>query len=222
MAESVTSIWNMALSAAGARGTVSDENTKGREADLCRVWYPQIRDLVLKSASWPCARSYARLAQVAEYSDAALWTPSDPAPSWRFAYAEPSDMLAPRYLTSFARFERARFDNKPCIMANEDQAILHYSALVTDVTRWDTGLAHSVIFGLAAAITLPLSGKRTLSNDNKDKATEAILLAQTEVANESDSHYDALPSWIAARGYSGPPERTKFFWPYESLTGAGF
>jgi hypothetical protein len=126
-------------------------------------------------------------------------------------------MLAPRYLTTYARFDRAKFNGSPCIMTNEAQAILHYSARENDVTNWDTGLENAVIHGLASAITMPLTGKRTLARDNREAANETILLAQTEIANESDDHFEALPSWIQARGYDQLPVATKFFWPYTSF-----
>ena len=218
MAESVIGIWNLALLAAGGRGSVSSETDKGREPDLCRLWYPLVRDSILKAASWPCSRAYSRLGLLSTRSSAeALWTPADPSPTWLYAYAQPTDMLAPRYLTTYARFDRAKFNGSPCIMTNEAQAILHYSAREDDVTNWDTGLENAVIHGLASAITMPLTGKRTLARDNREAANETILLAQTEIANESDDHFEALPSWVQARGYDQLPVATKFFWPYTSF-----
>lgn len=222
MAESVIEIWNLALSAAGGRAFVSSETGKGREADMCRLWYPLVRDSVMKAASWPCGKSYARLGLLStRESGSALWTAADPSPTWKYAYAQPIDLLAPRYLTSYARFDRARFNDRPCIMTNDEQALLHYSAEVTDITDWDIGLTNAIVHALASALTMPLTGKRTLARDMREIANESILLAQTEVANESDDHFDALPSWVAARGYEELPVATKFFWPYSALAIGG-
>jgi len=103
-------------------------------------------------------------------------------------------------------------------MTNEEQAILYYSAKTEDVSVWDTGLINAVVYALASALTMPLTGKRTLAQGNRAIATEAILLAQTETANEADDHFEALPSWVQARGYEELPVATKFFWPYTSLS----
>ena len=220
MAESVVDIWNLALSAAGGRGGITSETDKGREVDLCRMHFPQVRDVIMKASSWPCSSAYALLALTATRGTAS-WTVNDPAPEWTYAYAEPSDMLAPRYLTSYGRFTRSRFRGTSHIMCNEPQAILHYSARETDVANWDTGLKQAVIYGLAAAITYPLSGKFSAARDNRELATEAIMLSRTEIANESDEQYKALPQWIAARGYEQRPTQTPFFWPYETFSVLG-
>ena len=173
----------------------------------------------MKAASWPASSAFARLGLLSTRdSEQALWTAADPAPTWRYVYAAPIDMLAPRYLTSYARFNRSRFGNRACIMTNEEQAILYYSAKTEDVSVWDTGLINAVVYALASALTMPLTGKRTLAQDNRAIATEAILLAQTETANEADDHFEALPSWVQARGYEELPVATKFFWPYTSLS----
>jgi len=51
MAVDVVTIWNQAISSAGGRGSISSEIESGREADLCRLWYPTVRQGVLKAAT---------------------------------------------------------------------------------------------------------------------------------------------------------------------------
>jgi hypothetical protein len=221
MADSVIELWNLALSAAGGRGTISSETETGREADLCRLWYPLIRDTVLKSASWPSIKSYARLALLSERSDNTDWVNTDPAPTWRYAYAAPANMLAPRYLASYSRFDVALLGTSNAIMTDETNAILHYLVRQTDVTRWDVGLTSAVVHSLAAALARPLSGKTTLAKDLKELATEVILLARTEMANESDDNFEQLASWHEARGYETLPVTTRFVWPYAILSAIG-
>ena len=221
MAISVINIWNLALSAVGSRGSVSSETEIGREADLCRLWYPLVRDSVLKSASWPSAKTYARLAVLAERDAAVDWVITDPAPTWRFVYAAPIDMLAPRNLASYARFSTGLWDSRRVILADEEDAILHYISQQIDVSLWDAGLTTAIAYSLAAALALPLTGKSTLAEKLRDRATEAVLLAQTEIANESDENYAQLPSWVAARGFSPLPIGSRFVWPYESFSAIG-
>lgn len=219
MATDVVTIWNRALSAAGGRGLVSTISEPGREADLCRLWYPQVRDSVLKAASWPCASEYARLAVLAERTNGSEWDVSQPPPTWRFAYATPSNMLAPRHLMSYGRFIQSTFQNKNVIATNDEEAILHYTKLQDDTSKWDAGVEHAVIASLAAQLALPLSGKVTRARELADRATEVVLLARTDFANESDDNYEALPSWIGARGYEMAPVATRYFWPYGNLLG---
>ena len=221
MASSTIEIWNLALSAAGGRGLVTSPSDKSREADLCRQWFPQVKDTIMKSASWPCGRKFQRLSLITEQDTDVEWTGLTPSPDWRYGYAEPSDMLAPRYLSTFARFDRLQFNGSTLIMTNQDRAILHYSADVDDVSRWDVSLTNAIIHTLASVITTPLTGKRLLARENREIANEVVLLAQTEVANEMEDRYDSMPSWIAARGYGGLAQRTLFFWPYESVTSGG-
>ena len=219
MVDSVVTVWNMALSAVGGRALVSSETETGREADLCRLWYPLVRDTVLKSASWPSTKKYARLALLASRASTTDWGTASPAPGWQFAYGAPADMLAPRYLASYARFDRSLWGGNVAIMCNEEEPVLHYSAKQEDPTRWDAGLVNAVVQSLAASLAKPISGKDTLADRKRADATEAILLARTEFANESDDRHSALPSWVAASGYEGRPHQSRFFWPIESFSG---
>ncbi len=218
MATDVITLWNQALSAIGGRGTVSSETENSREANTCSLWYSTVRDNVLKAAPWPCAQAYTNLATLAtrsSFNDA--WATSDPAPGWKYAYAEPTDLLAPRHLMSFQRFSRGVYDSSKAIFANEENAILYYTRRAEDVTKWDNGLERAVIFALAAHICLPITGKRTLARELQEEAFAVTAEAQTEIANEVDEHFDQLPSWVAARGYDQLPRSTKFVYPYESL-----
>ena len=221
MAYSVITIWNLALGAVGGRGSISAEAEAGREADLCRLWYPLVRDTILKAAPWPCAKKFARLALLTERVDNTDWTVASPNPTWRYAYGVPSDMIAPRYLVSFARFERGLVGTANAIMTNEEQAVLQYTMQQDDVSRWDVGLVNSVVHLLGAKLARPLTGKVTLAQDLSEAAREAVLLARTEIANESDDAYEMLPSWIAVRGYDGSPGVTKFVYPLEDLNVIG-
>ena len=218
MATDVVSIWNLALSAAGSKSSVSAEDENSRQVNLCRIWYPLVRDMVLKAASWPCAKTYVTLAVSAERADNTDWTDSDPAPTWKYAYAVPSDMLAPRNLSTYARFDRAVLSGANTIVTNQEQAVLHYIMRQEDVTRWDVGLEAAVVFSLAANISMQLNGVRTKAERLLGLAEQQVLIAQTEIANESDDEFEAPASWVAARGYEQAPRHSRFQWPYEELT----
>lgn len=212
MADLVT-IWNLALSAAGSRAQLSSPTEVGREADLCRLWYPLVRDVALKAASWPCASAYSRLSVVAERDFSDDWTAGSLAPGFRFAYAAPALMLAPRYLMTFGRFTVGQYNEQTLIHANDEEAVLHYTARVENTELWDSGLTHVVVSALAAKMVIPLSGKESRRRELRDEAVEAILVARGELANESDEHFETPPSWIQERGFSMPAGAQRFVWP---------
>lgn len=221
MAVDVVTVWNLALAAAGSRATVSSETETSREANLCRLWYNTVKDNVLKTASWPSTKRYSRLAVLAERNPSALWVNTDPSPGYKFAYAIPDGMLAPRYLTTYARFEQEMLGDNLAIMTNEEQAVLHFSAKQDDVTRWDAGLDMAMLYSLAAHMCYALNAKSGLAARLDEKAFSFVVSAQTDVANEADDYADKLASWHSSRGFSGVPVATQFFYPYETLNAAG-
>jgi hypothetical protein len=222
MAEDVVTIWNRALTAAGSQGSISLPTEVGREADLCRLWYPNVRDTLLKSASWPCAQAYARLAVKQEAVDGEAWSGGYLPPNWRFAYAAPADMLAPRYLMSFRRFSTGIYNDERLVFANSADEVLHYTMAQNNPGLWDTALRTAVTAALAAKLCIPLSAKAGRAEKLKEEAVEAVLLARTEFANESDEVFDALPSWVSARGYNTIPWNNRFIWPSEDVNSVGF
>ena len=219
MATDVVTVWNLAISAAGGRGLISDETESSRSADLCRLWYPVVRNNVLKTASWPCNKKWVSLALLATRDFGDAWDAADPAPTWKYAYSAPSDMIAPRFLTTYARFERGLQEGKNAIFTNQATAVLHYLVKQTDVTLWDAGLDMAVVYALAANVCVPLNGKATNAERLLDQAREYILLAATDIANESDRVEETATSWIEARGYGEFPRGTTYIYPYEELNG---
>lgn len=217
MAEDVVSIWNRALSAAGSEQSVSDESENSRGANLCRLWYAPVRDAVLKSATWPSASKHVALGLLAERDFSADWSASDPAPNWKYAYSQPSDLLAPRYLTSYARFTRNTLNGTNTIVTNQQQAVLQYIFRQADVTQWDIGLETAVVYALAANISMQLNGVRTKADRLLGLAQEQVLFAQTEIANESDDTHEAIPSWVAVTDYADGLNEQRYIRPHETL-----
>tara|TARA_R110000868_G_scaffold307378_2_gene568853 strand:- start:21927 stop:22595 length:669 start_codon:yes stop_codon:yes gene_type:complete len=217
MTTSVVNIWNQALSAAGGKGTVSAVGESSREADLAGLWWETVRDGVFRTASWPCTKAYSRLALLTERDENADWVLADPAPGWRYAYAVPSEMIAPRFLHSYDRFELMLHNGDNALMTNEENAVLQYSFRQTDVSLWDSGLTQAVIFALAAQLCYPLSAKLGQADRLKATAYEFILENRTEIANQTDNHAEDLAPWVSVRGYEGTPRPTRFFYPYTNL-----
>lgn len=219
MVTSVVDIWNMAVSAAGGRGLISAEDETSRQADLCRLWYATVRDNVLKAASWPSANKWKSLAQLQERDFGDDWVEGNPAPTWKYAYSAPSDMIAPRHLANYGRFDRGVVGTTNCIFTQHTPAVLHYTFRQEDVTKWDSGLVNAVVWALAANLAMPLSGKVTRADRLWEQANDAVLLAATDIANEADDVEESHAPWVAARGYEELPSQQRFVWPYEELNG---
>ena len=214
-------LYNQALGQALSRNTLTDVNARRPEAEVCNTFYNLVRENILKSASWPSAKKNRRLAVLKERDFDQDWQPDDPAPGYRYAYGAPSDMIAPRYLHSYNRFELEWYPaaGTNVIMTNDPNPILHYTFDHRNVEKWDAGLRAAVMFGLAAHITLPLNGKPGLANSLSTQALDRVVQAQTDVANEADDYHEAIPEALEVRGFSGPATRAQFFFPYESFNG---
>lgn len=218
MSDSLVTLYNQALSAAGTRGKVSLPTEASREADLCNLWYETIRDSVLGAAFWPSCRKHVRLSVLAERNFSLDWTTGDPSPIWRFAYAAPSDMLRPRYLTSFQRFSyELHSDSTMAIMANEEKAILQYTFRQDNVDIWDSSLRLAMTYTLGAHMCMPLHAKPARAKELLAQAQALVDSARVITANQMNERYESVPTWIAARGYGDQQEATVYLYPYDQL-----
>ena len=217
----VVTIYNRALALAGARNSLSSLDQVGSEGNTCRLFYPLVRDTVQRSASWPACTAYTRLAVLGERNSEDDWDDASPSPGYRFAYAVPSDMLAPRYLHTYAPFtlEAYRSANTPAIMTNVEDAILCYTRKVESPVTWDVALQNAITLTLAATICYPLTGKAGRAETLRADAQRVVLSAQTDIANAADDIEETLPGWLTARGYEESPHMPRYFFPVQNFNG---
>lgn len=212
MSFSKAELFSLALSACGSDFGVSDPEEQSREAALCRLWYPEVRDQLIAAAPWPSVRAYSRLALLTERDESALWTPSAPAPHMRFAYSIPADLLHPYYLSTYERFEYLGRR----ISTNAEQPILFYNRREDDLSKWDQGLKDAIIHALASRIARPLTGRNEIVGQNFELAQLRTQQAQVAAANSQDMQQEELPDWLQVRG-SSISSPTKYFHPFTSL-----
>lgn len=217
MVTSEVEIFNLAVGAIGVIAAISDPNENSREAELCRLYYPNVRDKVLRAAPWSEAKASKRLQLLATRDDSAAWAAADPDPGWLYAYKTPSDFLYPRYLSTYTRFTMSSFNGVNALMTNEAVAILTYTFRQTDVSKWNQGLVDSVSNGLGAMLASPLTGKRQRMVDLINVANDSIMMAQVQVANEDNQNLETLPDWLSARGISGPLFPNRYIYPVGSV-----
>lgn len=221
-------IYNLALSAATSRSSLSAVTENSREAEICNLWYPSVRDHVFRAAFWPCLQGTTSLAVIAERDFDVAWTAGDPRDPWRFAYSLPADIIRARYLTTYNRFELSLYTpsgktpgegSSRALLTNQPNAQLVYSVRMENTEHWDPDLVMSVVYGLAAAISNPLHGKRAIQADNLQRANEIIMAARLHSANEQERQHEAVPDWIAARGYYENISAPRYILPYGPLLG---
>lgn len=225
MIGSATAIFNLALNSIGSRSDVSSVDERSREAEVCRLWYPIARDTVLQAAFWPGTKAFARLSVLAERTDVP-WTLNDPEPGYRFAYAIPTDLIQPRYLTTMERFTTGLMpagnpndlmpegtDQVRALFAQTEGAVLIYTKSQTVPILWDPQLALAIAFSLAAYISMPLHAKVARAKEAAQMANDKILQARISAANSEENQYESIPEWISARGYAEVAPAFRYTYP---------
>lgn len=220
MSATVVSVYNMALAAIGTVARLQLPTDIGPEAAQCNLWYADVRDQILRSAPWDCAKAHVYLGVSSEKTDDASWVETDPAPGWRFAYGMPSNALAPRYIAeSYARFEIGINSNDQKVLyTNQQQAILCYTKRQTRVDVWESDLRAAVAFGLAAHIGMKLTGSQEKVRFVTAQAIDKILAARQNSANMPNFGLESVPEWIAARGYAQIAPATPYIYPWAEFS----
>lgn len=208
MAQSQLNLYNMALAACGADYSLSATNEETIPASVCNLWYENVRQTVLRAAHWKSAKRYARLTEEAERDLSADWVTTDPEPGYAFSYALPSSLLAARYLTDFSQFDIGYDNDKKILSCNiggsaaTDAPVLCYTIDVTDVTLFEPDLYQALIYGLAAHISMPLTGKVARVRGLLELANGVLLSARAATANEMYVVYNQFTERLQARGFT--------------------
>jgi hypothetical protein len=217
VATDIVVLYNLALDTIGARNKISLPSEQSREAEACNLWFPNIRDQVLASAPWPEATKMERLALLSTQTGD-TWIQGEPRPDLLNAFAIPADCLRPQSLSNFGKFAVQSYgaENR-AIMTNEVSPVLIYTFRQTLVSMWGQELQMAIMYGLAASICISLTGKTSRAKILLEQANSHIVSARETAANTNDERLDALPEWIAARGYTDVSTRTRFFYPFGAL-----
>ncbi len=218
MINDITSLYNLALNAVGARSNVASPTENSREAQVCELWYTVVRDAVFASAPWPELTKLASLEVLDTRDTEEDWVATNARPGYAYAYAMPADAARPQYLTNFDRFLVTSYDdNRQVLVSNTEAAILAYTAKNLSIQIWGAGLQMAMVYGLASHIVMPLSAKASRAKQLVDQANNFIVQARETAANTSNETFDYLPDWIAARGFAGANITERFIYPVGNL-----
>lgn len=204
-------ICNLALSYLGDEATVAslDPPEGSSQADHCARFYPIARDIMLDSHKWNFNTRRATLA---------LLSTAAPSP-WAYAYAAPADaldligVLAADAADDNSLGVRGAYTPQPfvaevdatgvtVIYANQADAVLRYTAHVTDSTKFSPLFVHALTMSLASMLAGPvLKGETGVKAAMvwADRAEKAMAKAAASDANQQHQQVVQSPSWIANR-----------------------
>ena len=103
--------------------------------------------------------------------------------------------------------------NRRTLSANVENAILQYSRLEKDPTRWAQGQVMSTVYALAGHIAYGISGKSTMVEKNLKLANGILEEAQTINNNNSNEVDYAVAPWHQARGASNLQIGNNYIYP---------
>jgi hypothetical protein len=221
MAVTVLQLWNQACGQLGSQTSIAAEDEVSREAELCSLYYETVRDSIFRAAPWNSVEAHVRLALIIERDHDVDWTSADPAPGWTYAYGVPSDMIRPRYVSDFSKFQLSNIGDTPVILSENSEPILVYTKRQSNPALWGIDLFHAVMYGLAAFVAKPLTGNDSDLRNMFTLAEERILAARANAANQNYFRYESIPDWIGARGQTLGMPTARYIYPSADFTIGG-
>lgn len=150
-------ICNLALSHLGDEATVAsiDPAEDSAQAEHCQRFYPIARNTVLESHPWGFAKKRLSLVELAD----------DPPASWAYIYQYPTSCLTPLKLLGTGGTDdddtedyvvEVQDDGNKVIYSNMEDAVLVYTALISDTTKYTQLFTNAVARLLASYLAGPI------------------------------------------------------------------
>lgn len=192
-------ICNIALSRVAHTQPIVSFTEKSKAAELCRVFYAPLRELVLQAFPWPFAESIVALASL-----------GSPAPGWAYRYRYPAnclqvrDIVQPgfrRSLTSDMQIPyKIGYDaGGRVIHTDQPEAACRFTFKVEDSTFFDPQFADALAWRLAMDLALPLSSKPDLQQFAAQQYQIALTIAEGSAFEESQDDPEPESEFITVR-----------------------
>lgn len=199
---SVVAICNLALSNLG-KLNISSIDEASAEARACRQFYEHTRDLLLESYPWRFAAKTTSMAQVS----------NDKPALWGYAYSRPVDCLKVRFVLRDPSVESCvvkangvttfvgeqYYLEASSIYCDISPAFLHYTAKVTDPTKFTPLFVDALAWHLAVRLAMPLTRDPKVRADAWQVAQQMTAAAQMMDANEKRHSSDVESEFVRAR-----------------------
>lgn len=186
---SVTKICNMALAAFAAEPITSiDQDCK--TARVCKLFYQQTVDRVLRQFPFSCS---IQRKQLAKSADVPLW-------GFAYAYPMPSNPASLKLLDV-----RSSVNDKPSyrleagsILTDEEDCYIKYVGKMMDPTGFDSLLVKAITQALAVEIVIPITASDSMLGTLKQLYDEAIAEARLAGCLEDFDETADNTSWVDA------------------------
>jgi hypothetical protein len=169
-------IANAALLKVGHSRTISSSSEHTNESRLFNIYFPRVRDAILRAAPWNFASKRASLSTASSAAAVANWT---------YKYTVPSDCLMARFISSgnisTPKFEIIHDATAGRVLyANVSPAVLSYTAQVTDEAQFDPLFTTALVSGLAVAFGSALNVDAKLLQAAQSTYEQSIAQAITQ------------------------------------------
>ena len=192
-------IWNTALSHIGSKTQITDPDERSVEANHCRRFYPLALTVALERYGWSFATRRIALSEV-----------DNPVDHWAFAYGRPNKCVRERAVllpesTDDTKEQPYAVESNAAgdiiILTNVEDAVLKYTTLVEDTTKFSPFFVLALSYDLASLLVGPIPKDPKFKQAMSNAAAQAVALAEAADANASNnSGYDTFtPSHLAAR-----------------------
>lgn len=192
-------ICNAALSVLGAT-TIVSLTQDSFEANLCRTFYPQSRDKIMRSHTWNCATTRKSLNALSE-------APLDMSGDFTKQFPVPTDSLRILELNfpnpgEAWKVELSPDSNSKVILCNSDTLTCKYIKKITDTSLFDSLLTEAIEFDLMGKLAIPIKGSEALHTKYLEMAEAKIQEARTTDGMEGTTEAFQSNEILAAR-FSG-------------------
>ena len=142
--QSTVGLFNMALGRLGGHQLpqIQSPDEPGTLANLCRTFFPTVRDIALSTTPWAFAGRSAALAL----------KPEPGLPGYPFRYALPADCLFTRWVDSGEGFTTVHLVDGRDVCCAATNVTLYYTASMPDPATWPPTFASVVAWALAAEL----------------------------------------------------------------------
>lgn len=196
MSYSQAAIANIALGHLGINRLISDlDGDRSPQAQAMRTHYDLALEVTLRAHRWPFAQRVATLAQIADCESAV----------WAYAYRDPSDCLTAHVVNRSdanpfgERFEVGGDASGSIIYTNAVEAVLDYTARVTQPGLFPADFVEALAFQLAIRAAQPLAAEEGLRQTARTGYRNAIAEAMTTAGNAGAGQEPPQDEFIAAR-----------------------
>ena len=201
MSYSTVSICNIALGYLGASSIARlDEGSK--ESLYCETYFDPSRDATLRDHPWNFATLRRALAQMTGEVDPEVY-------GFSYAYAYPANCLFAREIVNPSSrapipFEVAGDGNGGrVILTDQPQAVLRYTARITDLSAGDPLFIEALSWKLAVYLAIPLTQSEPHLRIAKAGYAAALSIARANDLNEGAGRQETMASWMTGRTGEG-------------------